>query len=167
LVQKDTNNLNWQLDLSIANDDVGDALKAGGDTAGALAAYREAQGILKSLQEKDASNTEWQHALSVGDNKIGDALNAAGDLPNALSAYRDSLSAIRALAQKDSSNVGWQFDLVITLVKAVAAGDDAAANYSEALAVLQRLDSAGKLPPEKRPWLSAVATMLANVKKGS
>jgi hypothetical protein len=71
------------------------------------------------------------------------------------------------LAGKDQSNVGWQLDLVITLTKAVGAGDDAAANYSEALAVLQRLDAAGKLPSDKKPWLSAVATLLANVKKGS
>lgn len=100
----------------------------------------------------------------MGDNKVGDALKAAGDPPNALAAYRDSLAAIRALAEKDPSNLGWQLDLVVTLMKAVAAGDDAAANYSEALGVLQRLDSAGRLPPDKKPWLPAVATLLANVK---
>jgi tetratricopeptide (TPR) repeat protein len=100
-----------QHDLSVGDNQLGNALAAQGHVDEALAAYRDSFAIVKALVEKDGRNTDWQHDLSVGDNKIGDLLVGQDRLDEALAAYRDSLGIIKALVEKDRGNTQWQSDL--------------------------------------------------------
>ena len=70
----DASNTQWQRDLSVSHDKIGDVLEAQGDGPGAVAAYRKSLAIAEALAARDASNTEWQRDLSVIHNKIGDAV---------------------------------------------------------------------------------------------
>src|SRR2546421_571272 len=58
-------NTEWQRDLSVSHNGIGDVLVAQGDRAGALAAYRAGLEIRETLARRDPGNTEWQRDLSV------------------------------------------------------------------------------------------------------
>ena len=98
---RDPANTEWQRDLSVSHDKIGDVLVAQGDRAGALAAYRESLNIREALAARDPANTEWQRDLSVSHDKIGDVLVAQGDGAGALAAYRKGLDIREALAARD------------------------------------------------------------------
>jgi tetratricopeptide (TPR) repeat protein len=164
LAQKDPGNAEWQRDLSLSDGKVANVRQAQGDLPGALAAYRDGLAIAKALAQKDPSNVEWQRGPWLCNDRIGNVLRAQGNLPGALAAYRDGLAIAKALAQKDPSNVVWQTNLAFSLGKVADAGDDPKANLTEALAILQRLDVAGKLTPDQKGW---IANIKAALKKGS
>ena len=58
LLGADTANTEWQRDLSVSHDKIGDVLVAQGDRAGALAAYRQSLAIAEALAARDTANTE-------------------------------------------------------------------------------------------------------------
>ena len=74
LAARDPANTQWQRDLSVSHDRIGDVLVAQGDGPGALAAYRKSLAIAEALAARDPANTEWQRDLSVSHNRIGDVL---------------------------------------------------------------------------------------------
>ena len=88
LAARDPANTEWQRDLSVSQNKIGDVLVAQGDGPGALAAYRTGLAIREALAGRDPANTEWQRDLSVSHERIGNVLVAQGDGPGALAAYR-------------------------------------------------------------------------------
>ena len=107
----DPSNADWQRDLSISRNKVGDVLRAQGDLAGALQAYRESLALGQRQALADPSNAVWQRDLSVSQEKVGDVLLDQGDLAGALQAYREAETILRRLASADPSNGAWQRDL--------------------------------------------------------
>ncbi len=160
LAAKDPANTEWQRDLSVSHNKIGDVLRSQGDGPGALEAYRAGLGIAQSLAAKDPANTQWQRDLSVSHNKIGDVLVAQGDGPGALEAYRAGLGIAQSLAAKDPANTHWQRDLVVSHTKfaaiALAEGDRAEARrrYQEGLTIMRRLAA---MDPSNAVWKSDVA----------
>src|SRR6266446_5713853 len=115
LAAADRSNMQWQRDLSVSYDKVGDVLMAQGRLDEALKAYRDGLAIREHLAATDGSNTPWQRDLSVSYNKVGDALVGQGRLDEALKAYRDSLVIRERLAATDRSNTQWQRDLLFSV----------------------------------------------------
>ncbi len=107
-------NADWQADLTIGHDGVGDALLRAGDTVGALASYQSARVICDRLAQRDTANAQWQRGLSVSYNKIGDVLSTQGDETGALAAYRASQNLNERLVQRDPANGRWQHDLSVS-----------------------------------------------------
>ena len=101
LAATDRSNTEWQRDLSVSYDKVGDVLMAQGKLDEALKAYRDGLAIRERLAATDRSNTEWQRDLSVSYDKVGDVLVAQGKLDEALKAYRDGLAIRERLAATD------------------------------------------------------------------
>jgi tetratricopeptide (TPR) repeat protein len=110
-------NTQWQRDLSVSHDRIGDVLVAQGDGPGALLAYRNSLGIAEALAARDPANTQWQRDVSVSHDRIGDVLVAQGDGPGALLACRNSLRIREALAAHDPANTQWQRDVVVSCAK--------------------------------------------------
>ncbi|MEZ5829193.1 MAG: hypothetical protein R3D01_12800, partial [Hyphomicrobiales bacterium] len=71
LVAKDQHNTQWQLDLSISLDRIGDLLAAQGDLAGAIEKYRESRDIRRALAAADQNNARWQIALAASLANLG------------------------------------------------------------------------------------------------
>jgi tetratricopeptide (TPR) repeat protein len=117
LAKRDPANTQWQRDLSVSNNKIGDVLVAQGDWPGALAAYQAALAIREDLANRDPANTVWQRDLSVSNNKIGDVLVAQGDGPGALAAYQAGLAIAEGLAKRDPANTGWQVDVAVSCSK--------------------------------------------------
>ena len=91
----DPTNTEWQRDLAIGYDRVGDVLREQGDLAGALALQETSLAIRQTLAEKDRTNAQWQMDVSVGHEKVGNIERKLAHLDRALASYRASL-AIRA-----------------------------------------------------------------------
>ncbi|MBS0155338.1 MAG: DUF4062 domain-containing protein [Nitrospira sp.] len=114
LTNADPANTEWQRDLSVSHDRIGNVLVSQGDLPAALTAYRASLAIREVLAKRDGGNTQWQRDLSVSHDRIGDVLVAQGDLPAALTAYRASLAIREVLAKRDGGNTEWQRDLSIS-----------------------------------------------------
>jgi tetratricopeptide (TPR) repeat protein len=96
LAAADPSNTEWQRDLSVSYDKIGNVLVAQGKLDEALKAYRDSFAIRERLAANDPGNTLWQRDLSVSYHKIGNVLAAQGRLDEALKAYRDSLAIASA-----------------------------------------------------------------------
>jgi tetratricopeptide (TPR) repeat protein len=137
---------------------MGDVLRAQGDLAGALQAYRETQTILTRLAAADPSNAGWQRDLSVSHNKVGDVLRAQGDLAGALKAYRESLAVAARLAAADPSNAGWQRDLWVSCWRMAEMAEksgtgDALEWWRKAYEQLSRMKERGIMLPTDEQYL--------------
>ncbi len=110
----DPTNSEWQRDLSISHNKLGDLARAAGDSTAARTAYQASLDIAARLAAADPTNTEWQRDLSVSHNKLGDLARAAGDLTAARTAYQASLDIAARLAAADPTNTEWQRDLSVS-----------------------------------------------------
>ena len=68
---RDPANTDWQRDLSVSHNKIGDVLVAQGDGPGALAAYRRDLAIAEALAARDPANTQWQTDVAVSCAKLG------------------------------------------------------------------------------------------------
>jgi hypothetical protein len=73
LAQQDPSNTQWQRDLSISHDKIGDMLAAQGNGAEALVAYQRSLAIRERLAQQDPTNAEWQTDLVVSYWKLAQA----------------------------------------------------------------------------------------------
>ncbi|MEN8303746.1 MAG: tetratricopeptide repeat protein, partial [Campylobacterota bacterium] len=136
------NHTEWQRDLSVSYDRVGDMHKATGDNEAALKAYQDGLAIARKLAALDPNHTEWQRDLSVSHNKVGDMHKATGDNEAALKAYQESLTIRRKLAALDPKIVEWQTDLVVSYYKLAQIQEQKRTLlYRDALNILKRLYS--------------------------
>ena len=144
----DPANTEWQRDLSISHNKLGDVARAAGDLAAARAAYQAALDIRVRLAAADPADTGWQRDLSVSHNKVGDVARAAGDLAAARAAYQVGLDIRARLAAADPADTGWQRDLSVSHNRlgdvAADVGDLAAARaaYQAGLDIRVRLAAA-------------------------
>ena len=59
LAARDAANIEWQRDVVVSHDRIGDVLVAQHDGPGALAAYCKALAIVEALVARDAANAQW------------------------------------------------------------------------------------------------------------
>ena len=103
--------LRAQRDLSVAFNERGDVLRAQGDGAGALKAYRASLTIRKRLAAADPNNAGWQRDLSVSHFKLGQFHLRNGHPGSALPHFEADFRIAERLARRDPSNAHWQKDL--------------------------------------------------------
>ena len=116
LASQDPRNKEWQRDLSISYDNIGNIQQAQGDLAEALKSYQDGLAIRKDLAKEDPTNKEWQRDLSISYNNIGDIQKAQGDLEGALKSYKQDLKIAQDLVREDPGNMQWQGDLAYSYI---------------------------------------------------
>ena len=114
LCRADPSNTQWQRDLAVSYNKLGDVAAAQGKLEEAARAYGDGLGIVKKLAAVDPSNTKWQRDLAISCNRLGDVAVAQGKLEEAARAYGDGLGIVKKLAAVDPSNTLWQRDLSIS-----------------------------------------------------
>jgi tetratricopeptide (TPR) repeat protein len=169
LARRDPSNAEWQCDLAVCHNKIGDVLLAEGNRAAALGEYRQSLAIVEELARRDPGNAGWQRDLSVSHNRIGDMLLAEGNRTAALGEYRQSLAIREALVRRDPGNAGWQRGLSISREKIgdvlFAEGNRAAAlgEYRQNLAIAEEL---ARRDPGNAEWqhdLSVCRDRIGNV----
>jgi hypothetical protein len=159
----DPGNADWRRKLMMSESKVADILMAEGNATSAIDAYRESLDTARWLSAKDPSNVQWRWDVSVCVSRVGDALMAQDDRAGALAAYRESLGIRRELSAKDPENSRWQTELVLSLGDLARAGDDPRSRLNEALQIVNRLKSQGKLKPAQLKWVNVIETELAKL----
>ena len=141
LVAASPNNNDWQRDLAITQDRVGNARIAQNHLADALASYRSSLAIRQNLSKSDPDNAAWQRAIAISEDNLGNVALAQNDLKAALTSYQDSLVIRQRLAGADPGNIRAQTNLSLAYDQVgrvqLAQGNlaDALASFRAALAV--------------------------------
>lgn len=144
----------WQWQLSLGREGLGDLNRLDGEMKAALADYQRARDLRRSLLTRHPDQPSWREALDRVNNKIG-AVTGADDRPKpALAGLESGLSERRELLRTDPDNRTLMAELITTLA-AVAegrrtAGDDAGADEAleEGVALADRLAKGGPLAPD-------------------
>ena len=145
----------WQRDVSVSLERIGDVLKDGGDGKAALENYRRALAIREKLAAGHPERPDWQRDVSLSLGRIGNVLQDGGDGKAALENYRRALAIREKLAAGHPERPDWQRDVSVSLERIgnvlQDGGDGKAAleNYRRALAIAEKL-AAGH--PERPDW---------------
>lgn len=92
LAARDPANTEWQRDLWVSYNKIGDISEARGDREAALKAYQDGLDIRKALATRDPANAQWQKDLVVSAWKL-----ASIDAPEACSHLREGLAILKLL----------------------------------------------------------------------
>jgi len=161
LTTLDPSHTEWQRDLSVSHNKVGEMYQKTGDNESALKAYEDGLAIAKKLSELDPSHTEWQRDLSVSLEKTGDVYLETGNKSLALKSYQEMLEVSKKLAELDPNVVEWQTDLVVIYLKlSQIQKDQQQVLLRDALAILQDLHEQKRLDAEKQEWIPLLQQML-------
>jgi tetratricopeptide (TPR) repeat protein len=111
LANSDPGNAEWQRDLSVSYDRVGDVQKAQGDLSGALKSYSDSLAIIERLTNSDPGNAEWQRDLSVSFAKLANTHKQLGDKARASDYLRQGQAIMVRLTKLSPDNAQWKSDL--------------------------------------------------------
>ena len=132
----DPGNSQWQRNLSVSHQRIGNIEQARGNLAAALTSFQTGMVIAQKLAAADPGNSEWQRDLSVSHNKIGDIEQAQGNLAAALTSFKASIAIAQKLTAADPGNSQWQRDLSVSHDR-IGAIEQAQGNLAAALTSFQ------------------------------
>jgi tetratricopeptide (TPR) repeat protein len=92
LAAQDSNNAEWQGDLSTSFVNIGDVQSARGNLDAALKAYQDGLDIREKLAAQDTSNAEWQRDLIVSNVKLAEVAEEASGSAAARRHYQAALA---------------------------------------------------------------------------
>ena len=144
LNEDEPENPQWQRDLSISHNRLGDVAIAKGDLAEAARRYAAGLAIAEKLAAADPGNTQWLRDLSISYERLGNVDVAQGNLDEATRRYAAGLVVREKLAAADPGNTEWRRDLFISHQKlgevALATGDlaEAARRYAAGHAIAEK-----------------------------
>ena len=155
LARLDPDNSEWQRDLMVSHNWVGNVRRIRGDPSAALTSFEAALAIAERLARLDPDNTEWQRDLSVSHEKIGDIHDAQGNRAGGLASHEAGQIIRRRLTELDPDNTEWQRGLSISHERIgdgrLSQGDlaGALASHEAGLAISERLAA---LDPSNTEW---------------
>jgi tetratricopeptide (TPR) repeat protein len=112
LAKRDPGNSEWQRDLSVSHDRIGDVLRAQGDLPAALTAYRASLAIRETLAKRDPGNSEWQRDLIVSYVKLNETTGDKAYVKKALD-IAQAMQQRGTLAPSDA----WMVDALKRMLK--------------------------------------------------
>jgi len=114
LLAEDGGNVQWQRELSLSYNRIGEALSRANRRADALKSFQLAFDIRKSLAERYPENAELQRGLAISYERIGDELLIARKLDEAFDFYRTSLDIRTDLGAREPENSELKRDLSVS-----------------------------------------------------
>lgn len=151
-----------QRSLHVAFNRIGTVYRAQKKATEARSAFESGLQATLALLKIDPGNIEWRRDLSVSYNRIGDCYYDENSTDKALESYRKSLEIRRSIADADNHNVDAKLDVVRSL-RVIGDANDTAAEYVEAVGILEKLKTAGDLPKVYEEWLSWLRTRIDEV----
>ncbi len=145
LLAQQPDSTDFQLELSISYERIGDVQRAHGNLPAALASYQASLAIADHLAKSDPGNAGWQSDLSLAYDHVGNVQVDQGNLPAALASYQASLAIFDRLAKSDPGNAGWQRYLSVSYINVGNVQKNqgnlpaALASYQASLAIFDRL----------------------------
>ena len=138
----------YQRDLSVSYERLGDLLRALGQGETARGYYEKDLAIAERLAGAEPDRADYQRDLSVSYNKLGDLLRALGQGETARGYYEESLAIRERLAGAEPDRADYQRDLSVSynklgdLLRALGQGETARGYYEQSLTIRERLAGA-------------------------
>lgn len=161
LVATDAANIDWQRSVVTALTRRSDLAFKAQDYVTATPLVIEALAISRKILAANPGVAKYQQDLTAILDRSGDLAMMAGDAAGAQAALLESYELTKTLAAAEPDNADVQLNLVSSLVRVAMFDADRTPRLQEALEVLQRLQSAGRLDPAKQGWIGMVQAMLA------
>ncbi len=162
---------------------LGDALMAAGDYAGALASLQKSLSIKEKFAAADPQNAQASFDLATGHVDFAEALSATGDAAQAVEQARQGILILTALSSADPTNVIYSRNLAIDEEKLgdafahagadknsprtqrIRAWSDARESYEKAGAIFSELRDHGTLPPADADMPHKFTTLTADCQR--
>ena len=138
----------YQRDLSVSYNKMGDLFSALGQGDNARKAFQQALNIREKLADAEPDRADYQRDLSVSHERMGDLFSALGQGDNARKAFQQALNIREKLADAEPDRADYQRDLSVSynkmgdLFSALGQGDKAREFYEKDLAIAQKLADA-------------------------
>jgi tetratricopeptide (TPR) repeat protein len=145
---------------------LGDVLRAKGDTAAALAAQRSAVALAEALVSAQPGQPKWERDLSISLNRVGVLERTQGDLSAALASFRAAQTIAERRVARDPSDTTWQRDLSVSydrigdVLRAQHQKPEALAAFRSALAISEKVAARD---PNNPTWQRDLAVRYNNV----
>jgi len=164
LSDHDSNNTLWLRDVTVTMNKLGDAKSQNGDAGDAVTTYAKSLAVSRRLAQRDPSNVQWQSDLWFALYKLSEAKLKLGDTAAARGLSTEGLTIVRSLAAGDPANAHHQLLLVMNLYRLASLedGSERKGALKEALAILEQLQAANQLTPDKIGWPDLIRQMLSS-----
>ncbi|MBV9160065.1 MAG: CHAT domain-containing protein [Pseudonocardiales bacterium] len=113
-VQAEPDRADYQRDLSISYERLGDLSRALGQGEQALNLYQQSLHIRERLAHAEPDRADYQRDLSISYERLGDLSRALGQGEQALNLYQQSLTIAERLAHAEPDRADYQRDLSIS-----------------------------------------------------
>ena len=157
LAANEPDRADFQRELSVSFDKVGDLHLAFGQGYLARDAFLKALAIRERLASNEPDRTDFQRDLSISFDRMGDLYLALGQGDLARDAFLKSLAIRKRLASNEPDRADFQRDLVISHVRMASISDsapDAGQWYAAAWQIVANLQAQGRWQP-KDDWMKA------------
>jgi tetratricopeptide (TPR) repeat protein len=139
--------------LALTYETLGDLLLDTKQREEALASFVHASELLEQLASDDRDGLRSRRELSDVAAKAGSLMDSLGRRAEAIVFYRKCLAVREELAGIEPQETWWQIGAAVALIRLGELGDDPDPRFTRALAMLEGLDAAGKLPEQRKLWL--------------
>lgn len=148
----------YQHDLSVLHERIGDLQGALGQGEAARAAYERSLAISERLASAEPDRADYQRDLSASYNRLGILYRQAGQEGEAREAFLKDLAIAERLARAEPERADYQVDLAISLrtTAAFSNREEARSRLARARSILEDLATGGRLAPADQPRLAAV-----------
>jgi tetratricopeptide (TPR) repeat protein len=152
----------YQRDLSVSFERMGDLLVSLGEGEEARRFYQDALNLRQRLASAEPQRADYQRDLSVSFNKMGDLLVSLGEGEEARRFYQDALNLSQRLASAEPQRADYQRDLAVSFHRMMTVDPANAAEHSRSAgSVLRGLKDRGALLPPDEPWLRSMEALPA------
>jgi tetratricopeptide (TPR) repeat protein len=141
----------WNLALTYER--LGDLLLDTKQREEALVSFVHASELLEQLTSDERDGRRSKRLLSDLYVKAGSLLDWLGRRADAIAFYRKCFGVREELAALEPQETWWRIGAAIALIRLGELGDDPDPRFTRALAMLEDLDAAGKLPEQRKLWL--------------
>ena len=147
-VQAEPGRTDYQRELSVAYEKLGDLMRALGQGEQAREFFEKSLAIAQRLADAEPGRADYQRDLSVSYNKLGDLMIALGQGEQAREFFEKDLAIAQRLADAEPGRADYQRDLSVSynklgdLMSALGQGGQAREFFEKSLAIRQRLADA-------------------------
>jgi tetratricopeptide (TPR) repeat protein len=161
LVAADPKFMPRRWNLAVTYDRLGDLLLDANQREEALASFLHSSELLEQLTSEERDGLRFKRQLSDVYAKAGSLLDGLGRRSDAITFYRKCLGVREQLAAIEPQETWWQIGTAIALIRLGQLDDDREPRFMRALALLEGLHAAGKLPEERKHWLEVARRRVA------
>jgi len=162
LARAEPDRADYQRDLSVAYERMGDLYGALGQGEATREAYAKALEIRERLARAEPDRADYQRDLSVSYERMGRLYGALGQGEAAREFYLKDLDIAERLARAEPDRADYQRDLVVSLARQAQMTEGATprGHLQRALGIVEALQASGRLAPADAGLLPALRQML-------